>query len=228
VSSELIGVWVGRKAGLAKISFVLQHISRAGATCSLASATRLSSMSLLFSSLLIFGETLPERERISGGLMQTGRDFRMLLCDRVFFGTVVITGLLNAAIFAYLGGATFVLQGIYGLSPQGYSLAFGLNSLGFMVIGCTAGGLSERWSQKGTLIVGLVMCVAGASGHDDTKTPQPETESLRMKRRTCSWGLPSAAAPIPIALEHIDPYLLDANDWTWAFVAIDPVGYNGN
>ena len=32
---------------------------------------------------------------------------------------------------AYLSGATFILQGMCGLSPQAYSYAFGLNSLGF-------------------------------------------------------------------------------------------------
>lgn len=42
-----------------------------------------------------------------------------LLSDRVFLGTVLVQGFVNAAIFAYLAGATFALQGIYGLSPQG-------------------------------------------------------------------------------------------------------------
>jgi DHA1 family bicyclomycin/chloramphenicol resistance-like MFS transporter len=79
-------------------------------------------------------------------------------------GAVLTTGFLNAAIFAYLAGATYVLQGIYGLSPQGYSLAFGLNSLGFMIFGFIAGRLAERWSENGTLAAGLTMCMVGASG----------------------------------------------------------------
>jgi DHA1 family bicyclomycin/chloramphenicol resistance-like MFS transporter len=91
-------------------------------------------------------------------------DFRRLLADRVFLGAVLVTGFTNAALFAYLSGATFVLQGIYRLSPQQYSFAFGLNSLGFMVFGYLAGRLSERWSEKRTLVVGLVMCVLGAGG----------------------------------------------------------------
>jgi DHA1 family bicyclomycin/chloramphenicol resistance-like MFS transporter len=82
----------------------------------------------------------------------------------VFLGAVLVTGFTNAALFAYLSGATYVLQAIYRLSPQKYSLAFGLNSLGFMVFGYLAGRLSERWSEKGTLAVGLVMCALGAGG----------------------------------------------------------------
>ena len=118
---------------------------------------------VLLASLLLMRETLPVTERTTGGLVHTARDFRMLLSDRVFLGAVLMTGFLNAAIFAYLAGATYVLQGIYGLSPQGYSLAFGLNSLGFMVFGFLAGHLAARWSETGTLVAGLMMCAAGAS-----------------------------------------------------------------
>ncbi|MCA2226136.1 multidrug effflux MFS transporter [Nonomuraea aurantiaca] len=119
---------------------------------------------ILIAVLVVFRETLPRRERVAGGLTRAGRDFRRLIRDGVFLGAVLITGLVNAALFAYLSGATYVLQGIYGLSPQGYSFAFGLNSLGFMVFGFVAGRLSERWSEKGTLVIGLVMCLVGAGG----------------------------------------------------------------
>jgi MFS transporter, DHA1 family, multidrug resistance protein len=77
---------------------------------------------------------------------------------------VLVQGLVNAALFAYLSGATYVLQGIYGLSPQQYALAFGLNSAGFMVFGYLAGRTSERWSVTGTLVAGLAMCASGALG----------------------------------------------------------------
>lgn len=113
---------------------------------------------------LVYRETLPRHLRISGGFVQTGRDFRILLSNRGFAGTVLVQGFVNAALFAYLAGATYVLQGIYGLSPQQYALAFGLNSAGFMVFGYLAGRTSERWSVTGTLVAGLVMCAAGAFG----------------------------------------------------------------
>lgn len=100
---------------------------------------------ILLACLTVFRETLPPQERTVGGLAQSRRDFRRLLSDRLFLGAVLITGFVNAALFAYLSGATYVLQGIYGLSPQGYSFAFGLNSAGFMASassrdGCRSGG----------------------------------------------------------------------------------------
>lgn len=115
---------------------------------------------------LAFGyrETLPPQRRTTGGFAQTGRDFRALLSDRVFTAAVLVQGFVNAALFAYLAGATYVLQGIYGLSPQQYALAFGLNSAGFMVFGYLAGRTSERWSVSGTLVAGLVASAAGALG----------------------------------------------------------------
>ncbi|MET3175450.1 UNVERIFIED_ORG: MFS family permease [Arthrobacter sp. UYCu721] len=121
-------------------------------------------VAVLVASLVNFKETLPTNRRVSGGLSHTLQDFRRLLADRVFVGAVLITGFTYSAIFAYLSGATYILQGLYGLSPQGYSLAFGLNSLGFMVFGFIAGRLSERWSERGTLTLGLVMTAAGALG----------------------------------------------------------------
>ncbi|MCU1617875.1 MAG: drug resistance transporter, Bcr/CflA subfamily [Frankiales bacterium] len=119
---------------------------------------------ILAACALVFHETLSAEDRVAGGLAQTGRDMRRLLADPVFLGAVLVTGFVNAALFAYLSGATFVLQGVYGLSPQGYSYAFGLNSAGFMVFGFLAGRAGERWSERGTLLVGIAMVVAGAGG----------------------------------------------------------------
>ncbi|MEU1971318.1 multidrug effflux MFS transporter [Microbacterium sp. NPDC019599] len=119
---------------------------------------------ILIVTLLIFRETLPAQLRTRGGFGQTLRDFRALLVDRVFLGAVLSQGFLYAAIFAYLAGATFVLQDVYGLSPLGYALAFGLNSAGFMVFGYLGGRLAERWSTPGTLTVGILVAGLGASG----------------------------------------------------------------
>lgn len=119
---------------------------------------------ILIATLLVFTETLPAFRRTDGGFAQTLRDFRTLLADRVFLGAVLNQGFLYAALFAYLSGATFVLQDIYGLTPQWYAAAFGLNSAGFMVFGYLAGRSAERWSITGTLAIGLTVAGLGALG----------------------------------------------------------------
>lgn len=119
---------------------------------------------ILVVTLLLFGETLPPSRRTDGGFGHALRDFRTLLRDRVVVGAVLNQGFLYAALFAYLAGATYVLQDIYGLSPQAYAAAFGLNSAGYMVVGFLSGRLSERWSVSGTLIIGTAVTGLGALG----------------------------------------------------------------
>ena len=119
---------------------------------------------ILVIALIAFPETLPAARRTRGGWGQTVRDYRTLVTDAPFLGAVLNQGFLYAALFAYLAGSTFVLQDIYGLSPLGYALAFGLNSAGFMVFGYVAGRLAERWSVRGTLIAGIVVAGVGAAG----------------------------------------------------------------
>ncbi|ROR64820.1 multidrug effflux MFS transporter [Agrococcus jenensis] len=119
---------------------------------------------LLVVALLGFGETLPVEQRTAGGFAETLRSYRTLLTDRVFLGAVLNQGFLYAALFAYLAGSTFVLQDIYGLSPQWYAAAFGLNSAGHMVAGSLAGRAAERWSILGTLALGVGVTGVGALG----------------------------------------------------------------
>ena len=88
----------------------------------------------------------------------------MLLRDRFFVGVALASGLAAASMFAYIAGATFVLQRIYGLSPQGFSLAFGVNSLGIMAAAQISARLIKRWSPMRMLAVGLIVNLAGALG----------------------------------------------------------------
>jgi DHA1 family bicyclomycin/chloramphenicol resistance-like MFS transporter len=119
---------------------------------------------ILVVTLRVFGETLPADRRTAGGFGQALVDYRALLGDRFFLGAVLNQGFLYAALFAYLAGSTFVLQDIYGLTPQWYAAAFGLNSAGHMVCGFLAGRAAERWSVAGTLATGVAVTGLGALG----------------------------------------------------------------
>lgn len=119
---------------------------------------------LLLAAVALFPETLRPERRTRGGFAQVGRDYRLLLSDRVYLGAVLSQGFAYAALFAYLAGATYVLQGVYGLSPQGYALAFGLNSAGFMVFGHLAGRSAARWGVHPTLLAGIALAGLGAAG----------------------------------------------------------------
>lgn len=81
------------------------------------------------------GETLPPERRHEGGVGHALRTMRGLLADRVFAGYMLTGGLAFAALFAYISASPFVVQEIYGASPQTFSLLFGLNSIGLVVVG---------------------------------------------------------------------------------------------
>src|SRR5699024_11828028 len=91
-------------------------------------------------------------------------DLRVLLADRVFVGTVLSQGMVYAAIFSYLAGSTFVLQEIYGLTPQWYAAAFALNSAGGVLAGWLGGRTAEHWRVHGALFLGVGTTALGAAG----------------------------------------------------------------
>jgi DHA1 family bicyclomycin/chloramphenicol resistance-like MFS transporter len=81
---------------------------------------------------LALRETLPAERRRPLAFRPVLSTYAMLLRDRTFVGLVLISGLMFATLFSYIGGSSFVLQDIYGLSVTQFGLAFGLNSLGFL------------------------------------------------------------------------------------------------
>lgn len=107
-------------------------------------------------------ESLPPEKRVAGGVVATLRGFGLLIKDRFFVGVALAAGLAGASMFAYIAGGTFVLQRIYGLSPQAFSLAFGLNSVGIMTAAQVSGRLTRRVSPVRVLAVGLALNLAGS------------------------------------------------------------------
>lgn len=104
-------------------------------------------------------ETLPPERRQSGELRTTLATFRRLLTDRLFVGYALSCGLSFAAMFSYISGSPFVIQDIYGLSPQAFSLIFGTNALGIGVMGQVSGRLVGRVSPR-RLLAGALTAVA--------------------------------------------------------------------
>ncbi|MFC8227183.1 Bcr/CflA family multidrug efflux MFS transporter [Streptomyces sp. NPDC057287] len=86
-------------------------------------------------------ETLPPERRHTGGVGDALRTMRGLLADRVFTGYMIAGSLAFAALFAYVSASPFVVQEIYGASPQTFSLLFGINSVGLIAVGQINGKL---------------------------------------------------------------------------------------
>lgn len=119
---------------------------------------------LLISALAGVRETLPADRRQGGGLRGTLRSFGLLLRDRAFLAAALAAGLGFAAMFAYISSSSFVLQGVYAVSPQQYSLLFGLNALALTVTGQIGGRLAGRIAQARLVTTGLVLSLLSALG----------------------------------------------------------------
>jgi len=101
-------------------------------------------------------ETLPAAHRSDGGLRGTLAIFRALLADARFIGYALSGGLAFGAMFAYISGSPFVLQGIYHVSPQTFSLIFGTNALGFVIASQVNGSLVGWVPPARLLVAGLI------------------------------------------------------------------------
>ncbi|GAA1364099.1 multidrug effflux MFS transporter [Streptomyces beijiangensis] len=109
-------------------------------------------------------ETLPPERRHSGGVGDALRTMRGLLADRVFTGYMLSGGLAFAALFAYISASPFVVQEIYGASPQTFSLLFGVNSIGLVAVGQINGKLLVgRISLDKALAIGLTIIILAAT-----------------------------------------------------------------
>jgi DHA1 family bicyclomycin/chloramphenicol resistance-like MFS transporter len=108
-------------------------------------------------------ETLPPERRIVGGFGRTLRGYNTLFHDRFFVGCALSAGLAGATLFAYISGSTFVLQKIYGMSPQSFSLVFGAISLGLVIAAQAGARLALVWPLTRVLGVGLIINLLGAT-----------------------------------------------------------------
>ncbi|MCD0450041.1 multidrug effflux MFS transporter [Actinocorallia sp. API 0066] len=117
---------------------------------------------LWLTALVALPETHPKDARQASTIRSVVRAMGTVARHRGFLSFTLTAGCASGAMFGYMAGSSFVLQEVYGLSPQGYSVMFGLNSLGMILGGQTAGRLAGRVRMKVLLGIGLgVSATAG-------------------------------------------------------------------
>jgi drug resistance transporter, Bcr/CflA subfamily len=127
-------------------------------------AIALLGLVLVITTARLLPETHPLDRRRVAGLGETGRAFARLLADRSFVGFTLISGFGGGAAIGYVAGSSFVLEDVYGASPQVFSLLFGMNAL-FLVLGSQINAhLVERLSVRRLLGFGLAMMVIAGIG----------------------------------------------------------------
>jgi len=101
-------------------------------------------------------ETLPPERRRPGSLSGIAHAYRGLMRDPVFVALTWVSGLSMAAMFAYVSGASFVMQDQFGLDEQQFGFVFGAGSV-FLIGGTQLSGkLLSRWDMRQILFASLV------------------------------------------------------------------------
>ena len=116
---------------------------------------------LLLIALLKVPETLPLGRRRAGGLRSTIRTLSTVGRDGSFIRYALIGSLGFCSVFAYIAGSPFVLQDIYGLSPQVFGLAFAMNAGGLVLGAQVNGHLVRRLGSGPLLTFGLIVMAVG-------------------------------------------------------------------
>lgn len=126
----------------------------------------LSGIGALLFAAALYGlrETLPPARRRDDGVRGTMRTMGALLRDRHFVGFALAGALSFGALFTYVAGSPFVLQDLYGASPQAFSAIFAINSIGIVSFGQLNGRLAGRVAPMTMLRIGVTaMAVAGCA-----------------------------------------------------------------
>ena len=118
---------------------------------------------LFLAALAGLRETLPAEQRGTGGARGSLATYRTLLADWSFLGYALSSGMAFAAMFTYISGSPFVLQDLYGLSPQAFSFVFGSNAVGLVVAAQVGGRLAGHVPLGRLLAAGLATLLTGGA-----------------------------------------------------------------
>jgi len=123
-------------------------------------------------------ETLKERAAEPVSLVSVLKSYRILLSERSYLAHLSIVAFAYAGLFAWISGATFVLQELYALTPITFAAAFAAGSTGFLLGTTIAARLVIRLGLSRIIglgcvalsIGGVAMATATALGLDTALT----------------------------------------------------------
>jgi DHA1 family bicyclomycin/chloramphenicol resistance-like MFS transporter len=119
---------------------------------------------LLLVAALALPETLPPSHRRPLRVRGIAATYSELLRDKRFVILVLVAALGMSGLFAYIAGASFVLQGVYGLDQQTFALVFGAGAVALIAATQFNVVLLKRfspqvitlWALAGALLAGGV------------------------------------------------------------------------
>ena len=117
---------------------------------------------LLLSVIFLYSETLPAESRSEGTVFAVVKTFGDLFKDKIFLGISFTQSLIMSSMFAYIAGSPFILQNIYGVSPQQFSLIFALNGLGIIIAAQISGRIAAKVDEVKIMLFGVLLSLIGS------------------------------------------------------------------
>jgi MFS transporter, DHA1 family, multidrug resistance protein len=109
-------------------------------------------------------ETLTQRTAEPISLSSIAASYRAVGRDPAYLAYVGLATMSFAGLFAWISGASFVLQDLYGLTPFAFGFAFAVGSVGYMTGSLLSAHLT-RWLGLDRIIgIGGVVIAAGGLG----------------------------------------------------------------
>ncbi|MFR0639439.1 MULTISPECIES: multidrug effflux MFS transporter [Micrococcaceae] len=107
----------------------------------------------------IYRETHPQHQRSTGSFVAP---LRIALSKPRFVGYMIQFAFAFGAMMAYISASPFLYQNVMGLSPQGYAVFFGINSLGLVTAGLVSARLATRVPLRRTISIALSVLLASS------------------------------------------------------------------
>ncbi len=111
---------------------------------------------------LLLPETLAARATEGVSLSSMLASYRVVARKKAFLAYLGLGAASYAGLFAWISGASFVLQSLYGLSPFDFGVAFALGSLGYMAGSALSARLAGPVGLDG--VIGIGGCFLAAGG----------------------------------------------------------------
>ena len=114
---------------------------------------------LLVVAAVALPETLPPSARRPLRVGAVGSTYAELIRDARFVILVLVAALAMSGLFAYISGASFVLQGHYGLDQQVFATVFGAGAISFITASQINVVMLKRFSPQSIVVCALAAAV---------------------------------------------------------------------
>ncbi|MBX8827369.1 multidrug effflux MFS transporter [Ochrobactrum sp. SFR4] len=117
---------------------------------------------VLVNSAINLAETLPREKRVTLQVSRVARTYGSIVADGLFLMPALTIGAVFFFLFSYVGGAVYVYQTVYALSPDTFGFVFGGTGIAMLFGAIGSGRLVKHFRVETLAIWGAGLILLGA------------------------------------------------------------------